>query len=100
MHSGCVVLLPTKPSEKTLITLLRSKTWRVLYPTKLEKGTDLFFFLHALPELVITRPCAHLHPKSKLIHFAKSSAVRHVSHADERRWLEFSLQSFSCSHKG
>lgn len=43
-------------------------------PNKLEKGTNLFFFA-CPPELVITCPCAHLHPKSKLIHFAKSSAA-------------------------
>lgn len=39
---------------------------------KLEKGTNLSA---CPPESLITRPCAHLHPKSKLIHFAKSSAA-------------------------
>lgn len=48
--------------------------------------------------LAITHPCAHLHPKSKLIHFAKSSAATHLA----CWWAavgSFSLQSSLCRLK-
>ena len=71
------------------MVLLRSKDIARTVANKLEKGTNL---AACPPELVITRPRAHLHPKSKLIHFAKSSAVP-TSCMLMSGWFEFSLQS-------
>ena len=63
----------TKPFENiSCHNIITQQNMARTVPNKLEKGTHLFA---CPPELVITRPCAHLHPKSKLIHFAKSSAV-------------------------
>lgn len=71
------------------MVLLRSKDIARTVANKLEKGTNL---AACPPELVITRPRAHLHPKSKLIHFAKSSAVP-TSCMLMSGWFEFFLQS-------
>lgn len=54
------------------VTSLRSKNMAATVANKLEKGTNLSA---CPPQLAITHLWAHLHPKSKLIHFAKSSAV-------------------------
>lgn len=73
----------------TCVTSLRSKNMAAAVANKLEKGTNLSV---CPPELAITHLWAHLHPKSKLIHFAKSSAVPCFACWWAAGW-RFSLQS-------
>ncbi len=67
------VTTATKPLRTYLVTtLLRSKTSLLLYITNWKRAP---IFLHALLNWWSHAHVLHLHPKSKLIHFAKSSAA-------------------------
>lgn len=76
----------------TRLTTLRSRDIAAAAANKLEKDPHLSL---CPPELVITHWWAHLHPKSTLIHFAKSSGVSRFA-----CWWTvdggFSLQSSVC----
>lgn len=58
--------------ERSLRNFITRQKNAAAVANKLEKDAGL---PARLPELVITHSWSHLHPKSKLIHFAKSSAV-------------------------